>query len=307
MTSPHKTELEVALERLSSETWERLRAIKAFSRRPVPFNSVRLGETTITDLAMMELCRLGLARSIFIQTPPHKEARRGTDFEWWVGSANTGWFRLAVQAKKLDMKKEQYLGLGQKVNGKLQIDVLERYAERNRVTPLYCFYNYSIRAGDPKYWHCCQGSVEPDQLGCTLTPASRVQQAINTRGKRTFEFIHEYDNTLPWRCMAACPQLQFPNAQGIGALSSQAFPLTDYESFYRELPFDFLAPVGVMRTADDPLFTVTAAVVADDDNYYDEDYDCDTVVIEFAGMLADYYDLEVGLPKAIYVTELPPR
>lgn len=69
MRSSHKTDLEVALERLSSETFERLRAIKAFSRRPEPYNSVRLGETTITDLAMMELCRLGFARSIFIETP----------------------------------------------------------------------------------------------------------------------------------------------------------------------------------------------------------------------------------------------
>ena len=131
MAGSHKTALEVALERLSSDTWERLQTIKAFSRRPEPFNSVRLGETTITDLAMMELCRLGLAMSIFIQTPPDKEPHRGTDFEWWVGSENTGWFRLAIQAKKLDMKQQRYLGLGHKINGQLQIDVLERYAKGN--------------------------------------------------------------------------------------------------------------------------------------------------------------------------------
>ena len=104
--------------------------------------------------------------------------------------------------------------------------------------------------------------------------------------------------------------MQFPNAQGMGAPSSQTFPLTDYESFYRELPFDFLAPYGnarsgFARVAGDEPFAVTATVVTDDDSYHDEDYD--TEVVEFAGPLTDYYDLEVGLPNAIYVTELPPR
>ena len=101
--------LEKALNRLAEDTWIRLRDIKAFSQRPDPFNSVRLGETTITDLAMLDLCRQGLTKSIFLQTPQHKESFWGTDFEWWLGSAATGWFRLAVQAKKLDMRKNRYL------------------------------------------------------------------------------------------------------------------------------------------------------------------------------------------------------
>ena len=306
MSNPYRSDLEVALERLSSETWERLRAIKAFSRRPAPFNSVRLGETTITDLAMMELCRLGLARSIFIQTPPHKEASRGTDFEWWIGSVNTGWFRMAIQSKKLDMKKGRYLGLGYKINGKLQIDVLERYAKRDpkkQRTPLYCFYNYSSRATISEYWHCCQGPLEPEQLGCTLTPASRVRQAINRRGKRTFEFIHSYEKTLPWRCMAACPKLQFPSAQRTGSLPTQTFPLIDNESFYQELPFGSQAPNRVEGTDTFAL----SAVRTGDDAFDNEDAAYETEVIQFTGPLTDYYDLEAGLPNAIYVTELTPR
>lgn len=303
MTGSKKTDLVVALEKLSNETWERLQTFKTFSRRPVPFNSVRLGETTITDLAMMELCRLGLSRSIFIQTPPHIEARRGTDFEWWVGSVNTGWFRLAVQAKKLDMRKEQYLGLGQKVNGELQLDVLERYAKRNRVNPLYCFYNYSSMANNPKYWRCCQGPLEPEQLGCTLTPASRVRQAINTRGKRTFEFMHSYEKTLPWRCMAACPKLQFPSAQRTGALPTQTFPLIDNESFYQALPFGSPTPNRVEGTDTFALTSVSTV----DGPFDDEDEDYETEVMQFTGPLTNYYDLEAGLPKSIYVTELTPR
>lgn len=204
------------------------------------------------------------------------------------------------------MKKEQYLGLGHKINGELQIDVLERYAKgnpRKPVTPLYCFYNYSSRARNPKYWHCCQDPVEPEQLGCTLTPASRVRQAITTRGKRTFEFIHKYEKTLPWRCMVACPELRFPAHQGLSALPDQTFPLIDNESFYEQLPFDSQAP---LRNSGTDTFSLSAISI-DDDTLDDEDDDYDTEVIQFAGPLTDYYDIEVGLPKAIYVTEITPR
>lgn len=114
MASTHPSPLEAALDKLAVDTWDRLRDIKAFSQRPKPFNSVRLGETTITDLAMLDLCRQGLARSIFLQTPQHMEICWGTDFEWWLGSAATGWFRLAVQAKKLDMKQSRYASLAHK-------------------------------------------------------------------------------------------------------------------------------------------------------------------------------------------------
>ncbi len=105
MVSAYANPLEASLDKLAVETWNRLRDIKVFSQRPEPFNAVRLGETTITDLAMLDLCRQGLTRSIFLQTPQYMESFWGTDFEWWLGSATVGWFRLAVQAKKLDMRE----------------------------------------------------------------------------------------------------------------------------------------------------------------------------------------------------------
>ena len=53
MVGTYMNPLEASLDKLAVDTWNRLRDIKAFSRRPEPFNSVRLGETTITDLAML--------------------------------------------------------------------------------------------------------------------------------------------------------------------------------------------------------------------------------------------------------------
>ena len=303
MTDSNKSDLEVALERLSLETWDRLRTIRAFSQRPMPYNLVRLGETTITDLAMMELCLLGLSRSIFLQTPQDKEVHRGTDFEWWLGSVALGWYRFGVQAKKLDMRTGRYLGLAQKTSQELQIDALERYALRNRVTPLYCLYNYSSSADMQRYWHCCLGPMESEQLGCTLTPASRVRQAIERRGKRTFHFIHKFEGTLPWRCMVACPKIRYSAVEETSTPPQNRFPLTDSLSFYPELPVEFQihtqvvgGDIGVISGTTDGAST-----------FMDGASDTGIETIQFGGSLPDYYDLEAGLPKSIYITDLPPR
>ena len=208
MTTSQTATLETVLKNLSTETWNRLRNIRALLQRPEPFNSVRLGETTITDLAMMELCRQGFNRSIFLQTPVHMEKFWGTDFEWWVGSKASGWFRLAIQAKKRDMKRDRYLTLSHDANGMPQIDALEAYADRNRATPLYCLYNYSSWVDSDLHWHCCQRGIKEEELGCSITHTSRIREAINTRGMRIFEFVHEWPGTVPWQCLASCPKVR---------------------------------------------------------------------------------------------------
>ena len=243
MTSTPANPLEAALERLAVATWDRLCDIKAFSQRPEPFNSVRLGETTITDLAMLDLCRQGLTRSIFLQTPQHMERFWGTDFEWWLGSRGTGWFRLAVQAKKLDMKQGRYVSLAHKPNGVPQINTLERYASQNRASALYCLYNYSAGVDGRRHWHCCQRTFRAEELGCSLARPSRIRQAIGRVGKRTFDFIHLSNSTLPWQCMATCPRLRdaFNEARKPSGVQREAqpvepFPLIDLPSYYPELP-----------------------------------------------------------------------
>ena len=145
--------------------------------------------------------------------------------------------------------------------------------------------------------------MEPEQLGCTLTSASSVQQAIKRRGKRTFEFIHEFDSTLPWRCMAACPKIQYVVVKETNAPSNEPFPLIDPRSLYSELPVEFHTQDQVVGTD----INVPAALVDVDDVFEDDAADYDMGVIQFDGSLTDYYDPEVGLPGTIYITELPPR
>ena len=292
--------LETALEKLAVDTWERLKDIRAFSLRPEPFNSVRLGETTITDLAMLDLCRQGLARSIFLQTPQRKESFWGTDFEWWLGSAATGWFRLAVQAKKLDMKTGRYLSLAHETNGVPQIKALEDYASQNRATPLYCLYNYSGGVDKQRHWRCCQRPFRAEELGCSLTSSDRVRQALSRRGMRNFDFIHWWRNTLPWQCMASCPRVKdaFNEATRPSGFQPEVqpvepFPLIDPESYYPELP-----PYRSRPARPGSLYPFFDDVSDDDMAGYDIE------VVEYDDSLAEYYDLDVGVPRAINVTDL---
>lgn len=298
------TPLETALGNLATDTWQRLQDIKAFLVRPEPFNTVRFGETTITDLAMMDLCRRGLNRSIFIPTPPDKERLHGTDFEWWIGSDVLGWFRLAVQAKKLDMKKGRYLAFGHKVGGKPQIQVLEGYADEKNATPLYCLYNYSNMADPEKHWHCCQRPFRPEELGCSITPASRVSDAIDSWGKRSFEFIHECDQTLPWQCLASCPYVRNALGQrGMGA-SVSPFPLFDPRSYHPELP-------RFLRRQWGNLSHTTMRLPVDGDRlpgvdvegYVPELVDFDDGVAEHYQPLPEQPGV-IPLPDAVYVTPL---
>lgn len=299
--------LEAALERLAVATWDRLRDIKAFSQRPPPFNSVRLGETTITDLAMLDLCRQGLTRSIFLQTPQHIERLWGTDFEWWLGSRGSGWFRIAVQSKKLDMKQGRYVSLAYKPKGVPQIDTLENYACQNGATALYCLYNYSGEVDGCRHWHCCQRAFRAEELGCSLARPSRVRQAISLVGKRTFDFIHQCSSTLPWQCMATCPRVR--DAFDIARRqyrpqhmrqpveetrpSADPFPLIDQSSYYADLP-----PFRPRPRFEREFLPQFGDWVDDEMARYDID------VVDYDNSLAEFYNLEVGIPRAINITDL---
>ena len=165
--------LDTILESLSRDVWERLRDIKALS----PKYNVRFGEETITDLLMLDLNRHVLTQGLFVQTSKDREAIRGTDFEWWLGSDVTGWIRLAVQAKKLDLKSNRYNKLNHTINNVKQIDRLERYANRHGAIPLYCLYNYNDNVNPYEHWHCCQRPFDEEAFGCTLTPSSNIQNS----------------------------------------------------------------------------------------------------------------------------------
>ena len=123
-----------------------------------------------------------------------------------------GWWRFAIQAKKLDSATRRYDGLG--AQGRcvtLQMDLLQQYAQANRAIPLYCFYNYipNMRASETSAaWHCCEATPDERQLGCTLTSFQVIEQASAFRGRRNFKWIHQRAETLPWRCLVKCARIR---------------------------------------------------------------------------------------------------
>lgn len=173
-------------------------------------NKLHLGEDAITTI---NLDALITASPGFVATEDTRvdEARKGCDFELWVGSISSGWIRYAVQAKKLTASSGRYDSLSHlvKKSGKPQIDILESYSTANRAYPIYCFYNITQPPASKRKpwvngfkWNCCEKKDEL-QLGCSVTPASVVRNALS-KGPRNFKFIHSEDVTLPWRCLIKC-------------------------------------------------------------------------------------------------------
>ena len=243
MTSPSSQTLVGTLETLAADTWMRLRDVAALSAR-----SVRFGEETITDLLMLDLNRLGAAKALFRPTSKQMEAIQGTDFECWVGSDDAGWLRFAIQSKKLDLTTSRYNELGRCVKSqqKKQIDILEAFAQANRAAPLYCLYNFWELADPQIHGTCCQGSFSVQQLGCTITASSTIQDVLQSpKGRKTFDYIHRCRYTLPWRCLVLCPRIRasFPPESGPSPPPGEQIeptPLFEHESNYFEsLPREF--------------------------------------------------------------------
>ena len=243
MTSSSSENLAGTLETLATDTWMRLRDVASLASR-----SVRFGEETITDLLMLDLNRLGSTKALFTPTSKPVEAIQGTDFECWVGSEGAGWLRFAIQAKKLDLTKSRYNELGRCVKSrqKKQIKILEEFAQANRAAPLYCLYNFWEPADPQTHGTCCQRPFTKEQLGCTITASSTIQDVLKApKGRKTFDYIHRCKYTVPWRCLAICPRIRAsfpPGSEPSPPPEEQTDPTPLFEhglNYFDSLPREF--------------------------------------------------------------------
>lgn len=209
VTSQGLLDLGKMFESQSRETWRRLSYVKDSAESRGVLGSVRYGEETITDLLMMRLYLGGFTVALFEQTSRPDESVWGTDFELWLGSVRKGWFRFAIQAKRIDLKDDRYPKFTQKnTNGK-QIDLLEDYASVNEAAPLYCLYNFTEDVDGSKHWHCCDTnrSCDVEELGSTITPLWNIRRVIDN-GPMKFQKVHCDCSALPLRCLVACPRVE---------------------------------------------------------------------------------------------------
>ena len=196
-------------ENQSRFTWERLSYAYKSIMDPGQSGPLQFGEETITNIFMMDLYVQGSTVILFEQTSKKKESKSGTDFELWVGSEQLGWFRFAVQAKKLDLRTGRYNDLNHPNSHGRQPVLLERYAASNEACPIYCLYNFTEKVNQNDHWHCCDDTKDDTtELGCSITTLSNIKRAIGTRGAKKFECIHSRPDTLPFRCLVACPKVQ---------------------------------------------------------------------------------------------------
>ena len=291
----------------SKDIWQRLGYVRDSYKSRGVLGPVRFGEETITDLLMMDLYVQGSTLAHFEQTSKPDEAMWGTDFELWLGSNRKGWFRFAIQAKKLDLRTDRYSSLTQANSNGPQIELLEDYARLNRAAPLYCLYNHTDDADEFEHWHCCTDPADLKELGCTVTPLSNIAIAIDEWGGKNFNSIHQNKSTLPWKCLVSCPVVWYSLEVMSGSIADRPVlgvpPLFNPESCYHET-----SPMVLRRDSG-------AVVIRENERggslisiRVDEDREIDRSVGRFEpaarGDFGERYHRDIGLPKAVAVIEV---
>ena len=123
-------------------------------------------------------------------------------------------------------------------------------------------------------------------MGCTITPSTNIRKVIGLWGKKTFDYIHRYENTIPWRCLASCPMvralfMETPIA-GPPRQARRPSPFPSHRRLYPELP----PRVRVDIRGDSP-YRDRRPIPSDE-------------------LDPDYYNREVGFPNRICVFEIQP-
>ena len=129
------------LEELAARTW---RQIEASESLVVPY-----AEESITEANNLSMRAARIPELLVVPVSKRKEAIYGLDWTWFIGSDQKGWWKYAVQAKRIDNSRK-YPQIRYMVRGRLQSNILREYALRQQAIPLYCLYNFepSLSHGD---------------------------------------------------------------------------------------------------------------------------------------------------------------
>ncbi|MBM0106506.1 hypothetical protein JM946_17390 [Steroidobacter sp. S1-65] len=207
-------------ELLASTTWRTILRAKQ--------NQIALGEDAITSINLNAIA--SFAGGVAVEDTRIDEAKKGCDFEVWIGSADEGWCRYAVQAKKISFRGFRYEKLRHRVRGRDQIEILQEYAAKVRAAPIFCFFNFAPHVDVFN----CKRDHDETQLGCMVLPAAVVEDALRTRGRRHFGWLHAQQEAIPWRCLITC----LPGHLAVRTPSA-SLGWQNLESFHHEeLPHD---------------------------------------------------------------------
>jgi len=240
------TAIETLFEKLAFTTWQAIE--NAFE------HNISYGEDAITSINLLALKNASFPNLAIADTRP-SESTKGCDFEFWIGNYKSGWYRYAIQAKKISVSSERYHSLNHKVGGVPQTDILEIYAKANKAIPLYCLFNFS--KSTKKSLTACPNFKDIMEFGCSITPLSTTKIALKTRGARNFNWFHARKETLPWSCLVRCPQLHSHWSQNVLGMK--------YENArHKELP-DILA--RMLHQPDEPIQFIDTNIFSRETEY----------------------------------------
>lgn len=190
------------LDDLAAQTWHKVEL--------GPQRGLTFGEDSLTDHNLFELDRQFKGVEVY-RFNQAEEPLNGADFEWWVGSDSRGWVGIRFQAKKLD--DGAYLHLGHRVGQRRQYDLLLQSARRDRVWPLYCFYNgweggwpstAKRHSACPEHPTCTPrrdsvACVRLEHMGCAVAPADAVARRHSSLPQRGRLALDDYlKMSWPW-------------------------------------------------------------------------------------------------------------
>lgn len=116
----------------SNWVWNRLREARN--------NDYQIGEESLTDFLILNLKKHGKGKISVNTFTRNKESLTGADWEWWFTGPSGNWLGMRVQAKVLNLKKEEFEHLHYKNRHGYQVDALIKDASKNNLIPLYCMY-----------------------------------------------------------------------------------------------------------------------------------------------------------------------
>lgn len=167
-------------------------------------SGISISETTLTELNLLEIKQRHPTK-VYIQKFSQQEEgkRTGADWEWWIGS-NSQWLGIRVQAKRLKEKNSlSYSSFDHSNKYGKQVDMLIANAHKDRLYPMYCFYNSGYIKSFSSRWNCSSFPQQENLLGCSIADAFTVRNILNQKN------IKDFSDTLssisyPWHCIVCC-------------------------------------------------------------------------------------------------------
>ncbi|HEY3864561.1 MAG TPA: DUF6615 family protein [Solirubrobacteraceae bacterium] len=165
-----------------------------------------MGRCNCRSALILELRRAHPQEIIVKPFNRHAEAQNGADWAWWFQGKK--WLGMRVQAKKLYADSRRYAALAHTIGKtkKRQVDVLISQAKKDKLFPMYCFYNFWDIAAHPLKnvsFNCGTFPPSEHRLGCTLASAEEVKLLAIDQGKDDLATVGRI--SFPWICLVCCP------------------------------------------------------------------------------------------------------